>query len=155
MADTTVRTYDPKEVLLTLGTTTFSGFAEGSFIKIDRSGDIFTTVKGADGGVDRVNNNNSVFTIEVTLKQTSPTNEVLAAIAIADTNLNAGVFPMVCKDLRSSRSYLPTDFLGDKIVFFASQAWISKDPESEYSDAMSNRVWTFSCTGLKLDSGNI
>lgn len=161
MADSTIRTYDPKEVLLTFGTTTFSGFAEGSFIKIDRSGDLFTTVKGADGGVDRVNNNNSIFTVEVTLKQTSPTNEQLAAVAIADSLSNAGVAQMQIKDLRSSRSILdktieallPKGLNGDKIVFLA-EAWISKDPETEYSDTMTNRVWTFTCSGVKMDSGN-
>lgn len=153
MADTTVRTYDPKNVIVTFGTLTLGGFAEGSFIKIERSGDLFTSVKGADGRIDRVNNNNNLYNIEITLKQVSPTNEALAAVAIADSLTNGGVLPFSIKDLRSSRAYLPTDALGDNIVF-AGQAWISKDPETEYSDAMSNRVWTFSAQGVKLDSGN-
>ena len=155
MADNTVRTYDPKKVVVTFGTTTITGYAEGTFISIERAGDIFSTVKGADGGVDRVNNNNNIFTVEITLKQTSPTNEELTTLSIADALANAGVFQLAIKDLRTSRTAEITGIDGiDKAVFVAAQAWIQKDPDTEYSDAMSNRTWTFSCVGVKLDSGN-
>ena len=56
MADPAVRTYDPNSIIVSFMGKTLAGFAEGSFLKIKRSGDMFTKVKGADGSVDRINN---------------------------------------------------------------------------------------------------
>lgn len=131
MADLTVRTYDPNQVIVTFGGVPITGFAEGTGISIKRNGDAFTKVRGADGSVDRINNNAYDFEVTLTLKQTSPMNEYLSGILIADQLSNAGTVPMMIKDNNGVS------------LFVAGQSWIKKDPEVAYADKMSDRQWTF------------
>lgn len=135
MADQTVRTYDPKKVIITFGSVMFSGFASGSFIKLTQNGDSFEKIKGADGGIDRVNKNARDYSVSVTLKRTSQTNDLLSAISIADKAANSGILPLAIKDLNGTS------------LFFAESAWIKKDPDAEESDSMPNREWAFD-TGI-------
>lgn len=143
MALQPVRTYDPKKVIITFGAVVLTGYAEGTFVTIARSGDLFEKTKGADGGVDRVNKNAFDYAVTATIRQTSPTNAVLSAIAAADQISNAGVLPLVVRDLNGTT------------LFTAAQAWIAKDPDDEFSDTISDREWRFD-TGpaAKLTGGN-
>lgn len=133
--DPNVRTYDPKQVIVTFGVVIVTGYAEGTFIAIAQSGDSFEKQKGADGGVDRVNKNASDYAVTLTLKQTSLTNDALSALSIVDKLSNAGKLPLIVKDLRGTS------------LFFAEQAWIAKEPDPENSDSMSSREWRFD-TGI-------
>ena len=143
MADLTVRTYDPKMVVVTFGTLPISGYADGTFIKIKRSGDAFGKKKGAGGDVERVNKNQGDFEVSLTLQQTASANKELSAILAADQVSNAGVFPLTVKDL-----------LGETL-FYAPQAWIRVDPEAEFGDDLNAREWTLD-TGIatNLVGGN-
>jgi hypothetical protein len=142
-ADKKVRTYDPKKVIVTFGPLIMTGYAEGTFITISRNGDLFESVRGSDGGVDRVNKNAGDFTVTLTLKQTSLSNDGLSLAVETDLRTNAGVLPLVVKDLRGTS------------LFVAGQAWIAKDPDDENSDSLSSREWRFS-TGVatKFTGGN-
>lgn len=143
MPDLTVRSYDPKQVVVTFGPTVLTGYAEGTFIKISRNGNAFEKSRGADGGVDRVNKNALDYTVALTLKQTSPINAILAGLLLADQISNSGTLPLVVKDL------------GGATLFTAAQAWIAKDPDQEFSDSLTTREWTFE-TGVaaNLIGGN-
>jgi len=141
--DLTVRTYDPKLVIITFGTIIMTGFAEGTFVAIERSGDAFEKQKGADGSIDRVNKNAFDFGVTITLKQTSPVNALLSAVLASDQLLNAGLLPLTV-----------TDTLGVSL-FTAAQAWIRKDPNTEFSDGLGSREWTFDTgAGLLVAGGN-
>jgi len=144
MRDPIVRTYDPKKVIVAFGALVMTGFAPGTFVNVARSNDLFEKNRGSDGTIDRVNKNADDFAISLTLKQTSLTNDALSIIMNLDKENNAGIFPFTVKDL------------GGLSFFFASQAWIAKDPDDEYSDAFNNRVWRFD-TGpaKKFTGGNI
>jgi hypothetical protein len=129
--DLIVRTYDPKLVTISFGANILnSGIADGTFISIT-SDDGFEVARGSDGSVDRTNKNADNVRIEVTLKQTSPVNTALSIIHETDKRLNTGVFPFLAKDVR-----------GDTVVS-AAQSWIVKRADSEYSNSMSTRTWTF------------
>lgn len=143
MPDLTVRSYDPKQVVVTFGPTVLTGYAEGTFIKISRNGNAFEKSRGADGGVDRVNKNALDYSVALTLKQTSPINAILAGLLLADQISNSGTLPLVVKDL------------GGATLFTAAQAWIAKDPDQEFSDSLTTREWTFE-TGVaaNLIGGN-
>jgi len=136
MANLSVKTYDPKMIVITFGSVPISGYAEGTFVRVNRSGDAFSKSKGAGGDVERVNRNQGDFEVSVTLQQTSSSNSELSTILAADQVSNAGVFPLTIKDL-----------LTDKVLFFAPQAWIRKDPEWEDGDELNSREWTFD-TGI-------
>lgn len=143
-ADPIVRTYDPKQVVVTFGPVIVTGYASGTFIQIARNGDLFEKVRGADGGVDRVNKNAGDFSVTLTLKQTSITNDALSGVLEQDRLTNTGKFPLLIKDLNGLS------------LFTAPQSWIGKDPDDEFSDSMSNRQWRFD-TGIsvKVSGGNI
>lgn len=126
-----VKTYDPKMVIVNFGTLKISGYASGTFIRVSRSGDAFGKVKGAGGDVERVNRNQGDFEVTLTLLQTSSTNQELSAILAADMVTNAGVFTLSIEDK-----------LGNTL-FFASQAWIRKDPDWEDGDDLNSREWIF------------
>ncbi len=137
MANLPVRTFDPKQVVITFGALSISGYAEGTFVSVNRSGDAFAKSKGAGGDIERVNRNQGDFEVTVTLQQTSPTNAELSAILAADQASNAGVWPLTIKDI-----------LG-QTLFFAPEAWIRKDPEWEDGDDLNSRAWVFD-TGIVL-----
>ena len=143
MANILVATYDPKQVVTAWGTLIVSGFSDGTFIKISRNGALFEKKRGADGTVERVNKNAFDFTVTCNLQQTAATNLTLSAAAAADQLSNTGVLNLTIKDLLGAT------------LFEAPQAWISKDPEDEFSTDLTGREWTFE-TGPagKLTGGN-
>lgn len=143
MADSTVRTYDPSQVLVIVGAAVMAGFGDGTFVKITRSGDAFEKKRGADGTVDRINKNAVDFEVEFSLKRTSPLNAVLSALLVADQASNKGTFPLTIKDKSGSS------------VFAAAQAWVKKDPDTEYADTLGNYTWKFDTgAGAHLVAGN-
>lgn len=144
MVDPIVRTYDPKLIVVTFGTIIFTGFASGTFLTITGNGDKFEKDRGADGTVDRINKNASDYSVAVTLKQTSLTNDALSTLMNTDILTNAGKLPMTVKDLNGTE------------LFFAAQAWIAKDPDDAYGDALDSREWRID-TGIaaKFTGGNI
>lgn len=143
MANILVRTYDPKMVTISFLGQTLSGFADGTFITITRSGNLFNKKKGAAGDVERINTNALDFSVELTLQQTAASNQVLSGLANADSVGNVGVGPLQVKDLN-----------GDTL-FLAPQAWIAKDPDVTYGDDTNGRTWLFETgdAGLNL-AGN-
>ena len=85
MPNPAVKTFDPKMVVITWGVIAISGYAEGSFVRVNRSGDAFAKSKGAGGDIERINRNQGDFDVSLTLQQTSSTNQELAAALAADT----------------------------------------------------------------------
>lgn len=133
-----VATYDPKKIIVTWGTTIISGYAEGTFVSIQRNGQSFEKHRGAGGEVERVNKNAYDFTVEITLQQTAAVNAILSAALTADAISNVGVLPLVVKDL-----------LGATLYTFP-QAWIAQDPNGEYGDDTTKRTWRFE-TGISAE----
>lgn len=125
-----VRTYDPKQVSVLIGGVPMSGFADGTFVSIERDEDTFSKVVGSDGVTSRAKTNNRNGTLTLTLAQTSPSNDVLEGIALLDENSNTGVVPVMVKD-NSGRS-----------IHFSALGWVQKHPTAEFGKEVSNREWT-------------
>lgn len=124
-----VRTYDPSQVVVTVGGVQLSGFADGTAVNIMRSNDAYTKVTGTDGITSRAKSSDKSGELTVTLAQTSPSNDVLSGIAQADELTNAGVVPVIVKDI-SGRS-----------VYFSGNGWIRKIPDSAFGKEIDNREW--------------
>lgn len=141
--DRKVRTYIPGKVIMTFGPIIATGFADGTFITITRSGDLFEKKKGADGSVERVHKSAFDFEVALTLLQSSLSNDLLSGVVAADEVDGSGVHPLTIKDLSGTT------------LFFAEQAWIQKDPDDEFGDTTGNREWMFA-TGpaVKFTGGN-
>src|SRR3990167_4682577 len=109
-----LKTYDPKSVMVLVGGVPMSGFSEGTFVTVARDEDSFSKVTGADGETSRAKRNNRSGSMTLVQHQTSPSNDVLSALALADELANAGVVPVMVKDA-SGRSLL-----------FSALGWIKK-----------------------------
>ncbi|WP_425447740.1 phage structural protein [Dethiothermospora halolimnae] len=67
-----MRSYDPKDVNVIVGGVALTGFAEGSFVSVERMEDTFTEYVGAQGDVAMSETSNETGEITVTLESTSP-----------------------------------------------------------------------------------
>ncbi len=124
-----VRTVDPKNVIIAIGGVPMSGFADGTFLEISSDAQQFTKVTGADGHTTRVKTNNYGGTLTLTLSQSSPSNDVLSAMFNADRLRNAGVVPVLIRDLTGTTE------------IFAATGWIQQIPSVIYGNAVNNREW--------------
>lgn len=141
------KTYNAKEVVITLGgipgfaAHTVAGFADGTFVKVSFDEDQFKKHIGADGEVSRSKSNNYSGKIEVTLMQSSDSNDAMSALAIIDRVSSNGVIPVTVADLKG------------KSLYFASSAWVMKVTDSEFGKELGSRTWTLDTDNLEAFVG--
>lgn len=124
-----VLTYDPKEVSVIVGGKIVSGFSDTTFIKASRNEQAFNLKVGVDGEGTRAKTNNQSGKVEITLMQSSQSNDDLSGFAAADELSNSGVVPVVVID-KSGRTVLQ-----------ATTAWIQKYADVEFAKEVSTRTW--------------
>jgi hypothetical protein len=127
-----VRTFDFKQVILTVGGIPISGYTEGTAIEIIRNNPTWAIVVGSDGLVTRGKTNDFSGTLTITLKQSSPSNDVLSGFLALDEATNSGVVPVLVKDLSGNS------------IYFSARAWITQYPTSTFGKDISDRVWAMS-----------
>lgn len=135
------KTYSPKKVAVIVAGYIINGYADGTFVNVERAADTFTKVVGADGEVGRVHSADRSGKITITLQQTSESNDVLSALQQADELTLSGKFPVAVKDNNGTSLYV------------AGDAWVMKPVNSEYASTMSTREWTIECADLIPFSG--
>lgn len=124
-----VFTYDPKQVSMIVGGKIASGFADGTFIMIERNEPAFNLKVGTDGEGTRAKSNNKSGKITITLMQSSSFNDVLSGFAAADELSNAGVVPILLRDASG------------RTLCTALSAWVQKYANSEFAKEVTTRVW--------------
>lgn len=124
-----VKTYNPKKVTCALGRHIASGFADDSFINIEPAGDGTSYVVGADGEIVRSVDPSTVYTIKLTLLQTSATNKYLQTMYDKDKKDGSGTFNVNIADL-----------LGNE-KFTGAIAWVTKPAAWGRGKAQGNREW--------------
>jgi len=134
-------TYDPSKVVVTWGDRILKGFADGTFVKVEKSAEQFTKAVGSDGNVARVRNCDNSAEIAVTLMQSSETNEYLSDQAAEDELYATKVQPFQVKDLRGNT------------LAVAPEAWIKKIPAAEFGKEMTNREWVFDTGSCSIKHG--
>lgn len=122
------QTYSPEDVEITINGNIIGGYADGTFVTIEREADAYTKIVGADGEVTRTRNANKSGSLTLTLKQTSDSHAVLMALQNADETDDSSIFPVYVRDN-----------LGYE--YFAEEGWIRKTPNAEYGAELSNREW--------------
>jgi len=138
-----VKTYDPKGVVVSIGGSPISGYADGTFVNISRQNDTFTSVAGADGEVSRAKSNDKRGEMTLTLLQTSLSNDVLSALAVLDEKLGTGVVPIIVKDMSGLT------------IYFSGSGWIKKPADSEFGKEISNRDWVFELAEMEAFAGGV
>lgn len=131
-------TYSPGDVALSIGGNLMSGYADGTFVTVEREVDGMTKVVGADGEVSRTRSANKSGSLTLTLKQTSDSNRILGAYLAADEEDGSGVIDVLC-----------SDNLGNKV--FAAEGWIRKVPNIELSSEQTNREWALDLATIRYD----
>ena len=117
----TVLTYDPKKVLVVLGSRTITGFAEDDMITIAPHGEGMQLFVGADGEVARSVDPDHTFTVTLHLASSSKANEYLSNLYNADRVTGQFILPLLIKDLAGTT------------LFSAGQAWVAHFPEATRS----------------------
>lgn len=136
-----VKTYDPKQVIVIVGGVPMSGFADGTFITAERSNDSFSKVTGSDGFTSRAKSNDRSGSFTITLAQTSPSNDILQSFALADELTNAGVVPILVKDI------------GGRTTFISAFGWVKKPPAAEFGKEIANREWVMDTADMDVFVG--
>ena len=142
MAD--VSTYDPTKLTVIVGGVIVSGFIDGDFISAKRDEDLYNKRVGADGHVARARNANKSGTIEITLLQSSPAVNEIAALVALDNFFFDG-------DILIPISILSPGTNAELVV--STQSWLKTPPEMVFAKEVSDRKFIFDCADLKLSLG--
>lgn len=137
-----VRTYDPASVQIVVGAAVMSGFTDGTFVEVARDEATWTKAVGADGTVTRGKTNNRSGTVTITLKQSSPSNDVLSALLISDELTSLTVFPILIKDLSGTS------------IYFSAQGWVQQFANSTFGKDITDRTWTIATAEIDMLVGS-
>lgn len=133
--------YDPKQVAAIVGGNIIGGFTDGTFIVVERNEDAFNLKVGVDGIGTRAKTNNKSGKVTFTLHQSSPSNDVLSALALTDENTGAGAVPFSMRDASGSS------------VAGALTVWIKRVANAEFAKEVSNRVWVLETEEINIFNG--
>lgn len=136
-----VKQFDPKVFSIIVGGKIISGFADGTFVKVTRDENAFAKKVGVDGEGARAKSANRGGTVEITLMQTSASNDDLSGFAIADEISGTGVVPVLVKD-GSGRT-----------VCQATTAWVQKFPDAEFGKEIGDRAWVLESDEINIFIG--
>ena len=92
-----IKTYNPKEVIVTCGTHIVTGYADDSFISIEPNGDGITKKTGCDGEIARSISPDNTYKVKLTLLQTSDSNSYFSGMVDLDQ--------MCIRDRRKDTNY--------------------------------------------------
>lgn len=123
---------DPEKYHVSVNGVPAQGYADGTYINLTYDDNLFTEKVGADGEVARIKNAGGFkATLELTLLQTSSTNDYYDALMI-DDYVNGIPFAVSIKD-STGRTHLTS-----------ADSWIMKAPDVTMAkDEITSRIWTF------------
>lgn len=136
-----MKTYDPKNILITLGGVAITGFADGTFVTVRRNSDTWSLQMGADGEGTRSKSNDKSGQIEIQLMQSSQSNAYLSNLALADELNNAGLVPALIKNNLGSDLHA------------AEQSYVKKPADAEYAKEAGPRTWIIETDNLQTFLG--
>lgn len=131
MSEATVNDYDPMKVSVLVNYVPVTGFADGTFVSVNRNNPTWSTASGASGEVVRSKSNDKTGTIEITLMQSSAFNSTMKGLMLADETSNAGKFTIQVIDNNTGKE-----------IIGATEGWINQPPQIEYGKEQSERQWT-------------
>jgi len=127
--------YDPRDVNVIVDGKYLTGFAEGTFVSAEKDEENYTVYVGAKGEVSRARNANPLGTITVTLKNTSPSNAIMNALA-----KSKDLFGVQVIDANSN-----TKKAG------GSEAWLEKPSNISWGDEIETLEWVIKVADYSSD----
>jgi hypothetical protein len=137
-----MKTYSPKQVSVALGSHLVRGYADDSFISIEKNGDGVTKVVGCDGEVARSMDPDNSYRVTLTLMQTSVTNSFLQVQYDRDRETGEAYFPILVKDMKGG------------VVFQSDSAWVAVPAPREFGRTLTNRQWQIDTAEATLVEGS-
>ena len=134
-------TYDPALVVASFAGIPISGYADGTFVSVERNNESYTLMVGAGGEAARSRSRNSSGKVTFTLMATSPVNDYRSAVWHADELLGTGVGSVIVKDMSGGT------------LCIANNAWVQKGPKVEYGKEISTREWTIEAESIYINAG--
>jgi len=130
--------FDPKQLAIICGGNQLTGYAEGTFINVEKDEDDWSLTVGSDGEGVRAKSNNNSATVTFTCTQGSIANDILSAFRSSDQLNNAGTFPFMMKD-NNGRS-----------LMVAETMWVQKPAAFEGSNEPTSREWVLRTDNLQI-----
>lgn len=130
--------YNPKKVTVALGRHIVTGFADDSMVNVEYLGDGTSHVQGADGEIVRNIDPSTLYSLKLTLQQTSATNTYLQSMYEKDKEYGDGLFSVNVVDVWGKDS------------FSAPNAWVVKPASFVRGKAQQNREWQITCADGKI-----
>ena len=124
-----IKTYNPKEVIVSFGHHMVTGYADDSFVTIDANGDGVTKKVGCDGEIVRSISPDDTYVVKLSVLQTSETNAYLQNKINQDLKSGDGMFPLMVKDLKGG------------MLFSTDAAWPAKPASRGFGKESNNREW--------------
>ena len=134
-----IKTYNPKEVVISAGSHIVTGFADDSFITIEANGDGITKKVGCDGEIARAVSPDGTYKVKIALLQTSGSNSYFSQKVDQDRETGDGIFPLLIKDLKGG------------LVFSTEAAWCTKKAPVTRGKETNNREWEIETGEATLD----
>ena len=138
-----MNTYDPALVVPSFAGNKLGGFADGTFIEVERNEDGFTLAVGASGETVRAQSRNRSGRITFTVLQSSVTNDILSAMANDDELLGTGVGEFQLVEINGTT------------LVHAQNAWVMKAPKIERGKEISNVVWVLEADSIEIYAGGL
>lgn len=123
------RTYSPGDVVVIVNDIILSGFTDTSIITVEPNVQSFSKYVSTDGLVTRVRSSDRTASCTITLKQTSPSNDVLTELLNDDLNAGDQVFP-----------FSLSDNFGATLIS-SETAWIQGWPSTALGSEVNERSW--------------
>lgn len=136
-------TFDPRNVSIIIGSHVVGGFADGTFITVERSTPTWSKQIGASGESVRIKSNDRSGKITLTLQQTSLSNDVLDGYRMADELKNAGKFPFIMNEA------------GGASLAEGTETWVLQPPNLEYGKDLGTRQWVLETGDLFMAIGGM
>lgn len=132
MAAGKIKTYNPREVTISLGNHIAEGFAEDSFITIEPNGDGITKVVGCDGEIVRSVSPDRTYNVRLALLMSSATCKFLQDKFDEDITTGNALFPILVKDLKGG------------MVFQSDSCWVVRSAPRNFGRTAPDREWELS-----------
>lgn len=126
--------WDSLNLAVTIGSHSVTGYADGSMIEIVPDSDAWVTTVDSDGHSDRHKTNNTNFTVTITLKQSSSSNDVLSTFYNVDQQVNTGSFPITIIDMNGTS------------VISSLGAYVDRVADANMGMESTDRVWQLKLT---------
>lgn len=137
-----IKTYNPKQVLVSFAGSQVQGFANGTFIKISYNSPVIKKEKGIDGktAISKVLDFDA--TVELSLLQNSEIDKQLRftytqALQDSETKSNLPSYPLTISDYSSG------------LIWTTDETMIQNVSEVVLADNQQARVWQLCCINMK------